>query len=154
MNVLKSTSSLINSFKPKTFRKKHKSPKKRLSTIKSRSASRSKRSKSARSHSHSHSASYDNRLLASPTRRITRANKSITKKYKKLGIDEDSVNMLAKKVNSLDKSTKLAFTRTKKKGRSPSSPLVITVKNVDTGKKQEATIVKNLDTGKYEFLNI
>ncbi len=148
MNVLKSTSALISSLKPKTFRKKHRSPKKRLSTIKSRSASKSKSLRSA-----SHSGSYEHRLSGSPMRRITAANKNITKRYKKLGIDDRSVSMLAKKVNSLDKATKSTFARTKK-NRSPSSPLVITVKNIDTGKKQEATIVKNLDTGKYEFLNI
>ena len=149
--MLKSTSALITkSMIPKSLRNGRKSPKKRLANL--RSHTRSHKSSHKSSASKSDSGSYERKISGSPMSKLKTINKNITKKYKKLGIDEQSVDILAKKVNSLDRMTKTTFAKTKKK--KTNSPLVLTVKNLDTGKKQEATIVKNLNTGKYEFFNL
>ena len=83
--------------------------------------------------------------------------KKITKKQKELGIDQESINLLSKKVNSLEKQAKKTFTRKKSPLRTKpksKSPILLTLKNLDTGKQDKVTVAKNLNTGKYEFINL
>ena len=104
----------------------------------------------SRSHSHSHSRSHSRSSIHSPNSRDKRElSRKIKKAYKKL-----DVSNLAKEVDSLQTKTKLTFTKKNKRKSSPSSPIVLTIRNLDTGKKKEATVVKNLNTGKYDFYDL
>ena len=111
---------------------------------------RSRSHKSSRSHSHSRSNSHSRSSIHSPNSRDKRElSRKIKKAYKKL-----DVSNLAKEVDSLQSKTKLTFTKKNKRKSSPSSPIVLTIRNLDTGKKKEATVVKNLNTGKYDFYDL
>jgi hypothetical protein len=136
------------------FKKSNKKTKKRPSKHSSNKRSSSKHSSS--------NHKYDYELSGSPTTQLNKVHKNIKKKYKDLGIDEKSINMLSKRVDDLQTVSKNVFTKKriiapKSKTRSNSrnkSPILLTVTNLDTGKKDQATVVKNLNTGKYEFVNV
>jgi hypothetical protein len=78
-------------------------------------------------------------------------SRKIIKSYKKLNFDT-----LAKEVDELHEKSKSAFTRKNKRNysKSPSSPIILTMKNLDTGKQTEASVKKNVNTGKYEFYEL
>lgn len=63
-----------------------------------------------------------------------------------------NMNELIDDVGRLEIMSKTAFSRKKK--TSPTSPILLTVKNLDTGKKSTATVVKDLNTGKYELYQL
>jgi hypothetical protein len=112
--------------------------------------SRSRSHKSSRSNSNSRSRSHSRSSIHSPNSTGKRElSRKIKKAYKKLDISN-----LAKEVDSLQSKTKLTFTKKNKRKSSPSSPIVLTIRNLDTGKKKEATVVKNLNTGKYDFYDL
>ena len=130
----------VKSFTRKIYRKPKKSHRKKRPHLRSSSGS-------------SHSNSSKKSSLRSPKspgsierRELSR---KIAKSYKKLNIDT-----LAKQVDTLHSQTKNAFTRKNKRKTpsSPSSPIILTIRNLDTGKQKEASVVKNLDNGQYEFL--
>lgn len=105
----------------------------------------------------SSSGSYKRSLSGSPTTKLNKIHKNITKKQHDLGIDQESINLLSKKVNSLERVAKQTFTRKRSPLRrkpKSNSPIQLTIKNLDTGKQDKVTVAKNLNTGKYEFLNI
>ena len=120
------------------------------STTKKKSTDTKKKSRTSSSKKRSHS----------PDTKLRNVYQTITRKQKELGIDHDSIVLLSKKVDNLEKSVHNAFTRKRKPLRnhrnshSPKSPILLTVKNLDTGKQDTATVVKNLDTGKYEFIHL
>lgn len=71
------------------------------------------------------------------------------KKYQSHQVDVDK---LAEKVDRLDKDVAAVFGKKGKKKATPeSSNIILTVRNLDTGKVAKATVIKNLDTGKYEL---
>lgn len=81
------------------------------------------------------------------------------KKYKKtlrkLGIDKKSVANLAKQIDELAEVSNTTFKKTRKlRSPSPSSPLILTIKNLNTGRKVQATVIKDIDKKKYEFLEL
>ena len=81
------------------------------------------------------------------------------KKYKKtlrkLGIDKKSVANLAKQIDELTEVSNATFKKTRKlRSPSPNSPLILTIKNLNTGKKVQATVIKDLNKKKYEFLEL
>lgn len=123
---------------------------KRSTTKKRKSSSPTKKSRTSSSKKMSHS----------PDTKLRNTYQTITRKQQELGIDHDSIVLLSKKVDNLEKSVHNAFTRKRKPLRkhrnshSPKSPILLTVKNLDTGKQDTATVVKNLDTGKYEFIHL
>jgi hypothetical protein len=144
MDLLKSASAIVTrSFKPKS--------KKTRKTHSSKKSSKSSRlSRSSRTNS-----SYES-LQGSPESKLKTVRKNIGKHFRKTGVDKKSIKMLNKKIEDLE-GMKLVFTKTKKNSpkKSPqSSPVILTIKNLDTGKKEEATVIKNLDTGKYEFIGL
>lgn len=135
--------SITQSFKKLTRKIYPKSKKPR-----SRSHKSSRSNSRSRSNSHSHSRSRSS--IHSPNSHGKRElSRKIKKAYKKLDISN-----LAKEVDSLQSKTKLTFTKKNKRKSSPSSPIVLTIRNLDTGKKKEATVVKNLNTGKYDFYDL
>jgi hypothetical protein len=129
MDLLKKTTSFLKPRKKLT--KKHKA-------TKTKSKSRSGSLKSL------HSSD-------TPTTRIEKTNKNIRKGLRKLNLDKKSINVLNDKVNKLDENAKHTFTKKKGKKSSPDEPIMITVKNLNTGKQDEVMVVKNLNTGKYEL---
>lgn len=105
----------------------------------------------------SNSNSYKRSLSGSPTTKLGQIHKNITRKQRDLGIDQESINLLSKKVNSLERQAKQTFTRKRSPLRrkpKSNSPIMLTIKNLDTGKQDKVTVAKNLNTGKYEFINI
>jgi hypothetical protein len=129
----------IKSFTKKLYPKRGKKSVKRRSHSKSNSASHSR----SKSHSRMSSPNSDK-----DKRELSR---KIIKSYKKLNFDT-----LAKEVDELHGKSKSAFTRKNKRNysKSPSSPIILTMKNLDTGKQTEATVKKNVNTGKYEFYEL
>ena len=123
--------SIVNLFK----RKKHKN----TPNVKSKSSSLNK------------SSSYSSSLNKSPSRSKRNLSKKIAKSYKKLNIDS-----LAKQVDSLHSQAKHTFTRKNKRKTSSkqSSPIILTIRNLDTGEKKQASVVKNINNGKYEFYEV
>lgn len=63
------------------------------------------------------------------------------------------IDDLAKKVDTLQYASKQTFSRKKRK-TTPESPIILTVKNLDTGKATNATVIKDLNTGKYELYKL
>lgn len=63
-----------------------------------------------------------------------------------------NMNELIDDIGRLELMSKTTFSRKKK--TSPTSPILLTVKNLDTGKKSTATVVKDLNTGKYELYQL
>ncbi|MFY7728212.1 MAG: hypothetical protein ACOVRN_01710 [Flavobacterium sp.] len=83
----------------------------------------------------------------SPGRKLRKT----VKNYQSHQVD---VEQLAKKVDKLDNDIATVFSKkgkAKKKASSNSGNIVLTVRNLDTGKIAKATVIKNLDTGKYEL---
>jgi hypothetical protein len=101
------------------------------SASKSRSRSRSKQTSSNSS---------------SPTRKFR-------KNVKQVNGNLINVNKLVKDVDTLHKQSQSVFRKQKRKN-SPDSPIILTVKNLDTGKTANATVIKDLNTGKYELYNL
>lgn len=79
---------------------------------------------------------------------VSKLRKNISK-YQKSIVDVDS---MIKNVDTLNLSTKSMFK--KKTKQSPDSPIILTVKNLDTGKTKKATVLKNLNTGKYQLQSL
>jgi hypothetical protein len=140
MDIFKNASAMVTrSFRPKRNKKTRKS-------YSSKHSSRSSRE----------SSGYRSSLSGSPGTQKEKLTKKIGKKFKQLGLDSKSIAKLDKSISELE-SMKTVFTKTKKnspKKSQPSSPIVLTISNLDTGKKEEATVVKNLNTGKYEFIGL
>jgi len=87
-------------------------------------------------------SSRKSRSSASPASKLRRN----VSKYQKGMVDVDS---MIKNVDTLHLSSKSTFK--KKSKRSPESPIILTVKNLDTGKTKKATVLKNLNTGEYQL---
>jgi hypothetical protein len=140
MDIFKNASAMVTrSFRPKRNKKTRKS-------YSSKHSSRSSRE----------SSGYRSSLSGSPGTQKEKLTKKIGKKLTKWGVDSKSIAKLDKSISELE-SMKTVFTKTKKnspKKSQPSSPIVLTISNLDTGKKEEATVVKNLNTGKYEFIGL
>jgi len=119
---------------------------------------KSKKTKKNKTKKHSSPKnSYEKSLSGSPSTKIEKLHKKITKKQRDLGIDQESIMLLSKKVDSLEKQTRKTFTRKRIPLRSKAkskSPILLTLKNLDTGKEDKVTVAKNLNTGKYEFINL
>ena len=82
--------------------------------------------------------------------------KKIIKSIKKEQQKFINVDALIEKVDTLDVISKNMFNKKQKlkpKSKS-SSPIILTVKNLNNGKKSKATVFKDLDTGKYEFYQL
>lgn len=124
---------------------------------KTKSKSKKNKTKKLSSPKLSNSNSYKQSLSGSPTTKLEQIHKNITRKQRDLGIDQESINLLSKKVNSLERQAKQTFTRKRSPLRrkpKSNSPIMLTIKNLDTGKQDKVTVAKNLNTGKYEFINI
>jgi hypothetical protein len=76
-----------------------------------------------------------------------RLNKSIKKIQKSL-ID---IDVLVKDVDRLQQQSKQNFSKKKTKR---TSPIIVTVRNLDTGNISNATVIKDLNTGKYELYKL
>lgn len=111
--------------------------------VKFNKSSQSSASKSRSKSRHTSSNSF------SPTLKFRKSFKKFHKKYQK---DSINVDHLVKTVDTLHSQAHSLFK--KKKKATPDSPLILTVKNLDTGKTANATIIKDLDTGKYEFYKL
>jgi hypothetical protein len=141
MDIFKNASAMVTrSVRPKRNKKTRKS-------YSSKHSSRSSRE----------SSGYRSSLSGSPGTQKEKLTKKIGKKLTKWGVDSKSIAKLDKSISELE-SMKTVFQKTKKRKSSsksqPSSPIVLTISNLDTGKKEEATVVKNLNTGKYEFIGL
>jgi len=145
MDIFRNTSAFITkSLKLKKTRKNKKGSPKKGSPKKSSYNRSSKSSKS----------SYES-LRGSPESKLNILKKNISKKYKKIGFDKKTINELSRKIDDLDTLKTLAFKKRPATVKSKSkSPIILTIRNLDTGKKEEATVVKNLNTGKYEFIGL
>lgn len=89
--------------------------------------------------------------------RNTSSNSSVTtrqfkKQLRKIKANSINVDKLVKDVETLQSQSRSTFR--KKKKSSPDSSLILTVKNLDTGKSANATVIKDLNTGKYEFYKL
>lgn len=102
----------------------------------------SKKSTSKKSNSSSRHKSSNS---TSPTRKFKRTLSKVRGNL--INVDE-----LAKQVDTLHTTSKQVFK--KKKKSSPNSPIILTVKNLDTGKATNATVIKDLNTGKYELYKL
>jgi hypothetical protein len=144
MDLFKSASVMIT----RSLRPNSKKTRKANSSKKSSRSSRSSRSSKSRS-------SYES-LKGSPGSKLETVRRNIVKGYKKAGLDKKSIKTLNKKIEDLEKMQSLFSPKKKNspKKSHPSSPIVLTIKNLDTGKKEEATVVRNLDTGNYEFIGL
>lgn len=145
MDFFKSASAVVTrSLRPKRNKKTRKnSPRKRYSS----------------KHSSRESSGYRSSLSGSPGTQKQKLSRKIGKKLEKWGLDSKSIAQLDKSITELE-DMKSLFKKPRKRVSSsksksqPSSPVVLTLKNLDTGKKEEATVVKNLNTGKYEFIGL
>jgi hypothetical protein len=147
MDIFKNASAMVTrSLRPKRNKKTRKnSPRKSYSS----------------KYSSRESSGYRSSLSGSPGTKKEKLSIKIGKKLKKWGLDSKSIAQLDKSITELD-DMKSVFTKSRKRVTSsssksksqPSSPVVLTLKNLDTGKKEEATVVKNLNTGKYEFIGL
>lgn len=135
----------IKSFTKKLY------PKRGKKSVKRRSHSHSKSHSKSNSASHSRSKSHSRMSSPNTDKDKRELSRKIIKSYKKLNFDT-----LAKEVDELHGKSKSVFTRKNKRNysKSPSSPIILTMKNLDTGKQTEATVKKNANTGKYEFYEL
>jgi hypothetical protein len=109
-------------------------------TRKLRVSKKSKTSKKSNSSSRHRSSN-----STSPTRKFKRTLSKVRGNL--INVDD-----LAKQVDTLHTTSKQVFK--KKKKSSPNSPIILTVKNLDTGKATNATVIKDLNTGKYELYKL
>lgn len=79
---------------------------------------------------------------------------SLRRRFKKTLGKQVDIENLSKQVEDVSVAAKQTFQKTRKSKRSPTSPIVATIRNLNTGKAVEAVVVKNLDTGKYEFFEV
>lgn len=130
-----------------SVRKSLKSVKQTIFPKKTKKARKVKFSKNSKS-SHNSTRSKKSINSKSPTHKFKRSVKDIQGKL--INIDD-----LIVKVDELDVFTKNAFKKKPKKIPSnPNSPIILSVKNLDTGKVNEATVIKDLNTGKYELYKL
>jgi len=112
----------------------------------------------SKSQSRSRSSSAYSNLSGSLETKKKKLSRNILRKYRSLGVDQKSVALLDQNIAELDTMAKQTFGKKSKtvrrSSKTPSSPIMLTIKNLDTGKKQDATVVKNLNTGKYEFVEV
>lgn len=118
---------------------------KKTRKVKSNNYSKSSQSSASKSNSKSRHTSSNS---SSPTQKFRKTFKKFHNKYKKNSINVDH---LVQSIDTLHSQAQSVF---KEKKNSPDSPLILTVKNLDTGKSANATVVKDLNTGKYKFYKL
>ncbi len=146
-SVSKTLKSIRKTILPKSASRKSRRVRFSNSHSRSRSSSRSR----SRSPSPKSSPTKSRRKLK-PLRRSLSPEKKLRKAVEKVHGELTSVDDLVDKVGKLKIQSQKSFTRKMK--TSPSSPIVLTVKNLDTGKTSNATVVKDLNSGKYELYNL
>jgi len=99
------------------------------------------------------SSSNESKKSLSSSKKSKSPTSKLRSSVRKIHKNMINIDNLVESVNELKGKSEQTFSK-KHKRKSSNSPLVLTVKNLDTGKTSNATVVKNLDNGKYEFYKL